>query len=227
MEHNERAVRRFRDRHEAGALLADALSEYHGQSGLLVLALPRGGVPVAEPVARALDAELDVLLVRKLGCPGRSEFAMGAIASDGGRILDERTVALLHITPEQIAEVEQRERAELERREKAYRGARPPPRIAGRTVILVDDGLATGASMKAAIAALRTSHARRVVVAVPVAPAAAEAEFSRLADDFVCVLSPVDFHAVGLWYRDFDQVGDAQVKRILAVSVPPAGGQQS
>ncbi len=215
MDHRNRHVQQFVDRRHAGQLLALRLQNYREVPGLLVLALPRGGVPVAREVARTLGAELDILLVRKLGCPGHEEMAMGAIAGDGSRVLDERTVAMIGISRAQVDAVERRERAELERREHAYRGDRPAPVVAGRTVILVDDGLATGSTMEVAVATLRRQGARRIVVAVPVAPADAKAEFRRLADAFVCVLAPVNFHAVGYWYQYFDQTSDAEVRQLL------------
>jgi len=205
---------RFRDRAEAGRLLAERLGGLGG-GDVVVLGLPRGGVPVAREVARALGAPLDVFLVRKLGLPGQPELAMGAIASGGTRVLNEELVDELRLPPEVVDAVAERERAELERRERAYRGDRPPLPLAGRTVLLVDDGLATGSSMRAAIAAVRARRPRRVVVAVPVAPRHTLDELRPLVDELVCLAAPEPFHAVGLWYADFAEVSDEEVRRAL------------
>lgn len=205
----------FRDRQDAGRALAVRLARYLGQPGVLVLALPRGGVPVAYEVAQALRAQLDVFLVRKLGLPGREELAMGAIASGGVRVLNEDVVRDARVAPETIEAVVTRENAELERRERLYRGERPRPEIAGRTVILIDDGLATGASMRAAVAAVRTQKPAAIVVAVPVAPERSVRELRPEVDDVVCVDMPEPFYGVGEWYMDFGQTTDEEVEDLL------------
>jgi putative phosphoribosyl transferase len=206
---------RFRDRHDAGRVLAARLTSFRGRPALLVLALPRGGVPVGYEVARALGGELDVFLVRKLGLPGHEELAMGAIASGGVRVLNESVVRALDILPEDIERATRAEAAELERRESAYRGDRPHPRIADRTVILVDDGLATGATMRAATVALRRQRPAELVVAVPVAAEETCEEFRAKVDRIVCAYTPEPFHAVGLWYKDFSQTSDEEVRDLL------------
>jgi putative phosphoribosyl transferase len=206
---------RFRDRIEAGRRLAEALRPYAGRPNLLVLALPRGGVPVGYEVARALHAPLDLLLVRKLGVPGHEELAMGAIASGGVRIVSEDVIAMLGIPDRVIATVAAAEEKELERRERLYRDARPAPNVRGRVVILVDDGLATGATMRAAAAALRTQRPEWLVVAVPVAPPETCEALRAEADDVVCALSPEPFIAVGAWYEDFSQTTDEEVRELL------------
>ena len=207
---------RFRDRFEAGRRLAARLRDYAGRDDVIVLALPRGGVPVAYEVARALRAPLDVFLVRKLGVPGHEELAMGAIASGGVRVLNEEVVRPLRIPPQVIDEAARRELAELRRREREYRDARPPVDVAGKTVILVDDGLATGSTMLAAAGALRRMGPARLVVAVPVgAPETCE-RFQPMADDVVCAVTPEPFHAVGNWYEDFSQTSDDEVRDLLA-----------
>ena len=205
----------FQDRSEAGRVLAGALAEYAGDPGVLVLALPRGGVPVGYEVARELHAPLDVFVVRKLGAPSQEELALGALASGGARVLNREVVNALGITPEEIVRVTQREQQELERREQQYRGGRPPLEVSGRTVILVDDGLATGSSMRAAIAALRQRGPAKVVVAVPVAPPSTCRELQSEADQVVCAVTPMPFYAVGQWYRDFTQTSDEEVRRLL------------
>lgn len=206
----------FQNRAQAGELLARHLVERKvWRKDTLVLALPRGGVPVAAPVARALQAPLDVFLVRKLGLPGREEYAMGAIASGGVRVLNEEVIRDLHIPPSTIETVAARELVELKRRDRLYRGSRPFPRIANRTVIVVDDGLATGATMKAAVSALKLMSPARVEVAVPVAPQDTCEELARIADEVHAVVRPYPFHGVGLWYADFDQTTDAEVIRLL------------
>jgi predicted phosphoribosyltransferase len=207
--------RLFRDRREAGRLLAEPLADYAGRPDVLVLALPRGGVPVAYEVARALDALLDVFLVRKLGVPGREELALGAIATGGVRLLNEDVVRGLRVPPEIIDRVEAAERTELERREREYRGDRPPPDVRGRTVILIDDGLATGASMRAAVAALRQGRPARIVVAVPIAAPSTCEEFRDEVDEVICARTPEPFFAVGLWYEDFAQTTDDEVRDLL------------
>jgi predicted phosphoribosyltransferase len=205
----------FRNRADAGRVLAGRLEAYANRPDVLVLALPRGGVPVAFEVARALHAPLDLFLVRKLGLPGHEELAMGAIASGGVRVLNEEVVRLLRVPPEVIDLVAADEQQELARREQAYRGDRPPLDVHGRTVILVDDGLATGSTMRAAVAALRRLGPSRIVVAVPVAAAETCAELATEVDDMVCVQTPEPFRAVGLWYQDFSQTTDEEVRALL------------
>ena len=207
---------RFRDRAQAGQRLADALSAYRSRSNLLVLALPRGGVPVGFEVARELGAPLDLFLVRKLGVPGHEELAMGALASGGIRVLNEEVVRSLAIDEGAIDEVARREERELARREREYRGDRAEPVIRGRTVIVVDDGLATGSTMRAAVAALRTQQPAELVVAVPVAAAETCDALRGMVDAVVCVTTPEPFRAVGLWYEDFSQTTDAEVRELLA-----------
>jgi putative phosphoribosyl transferase len=208
---------RFKDRYDAGRALAGRLlTPYRGRPGLLVLALPRGGVPVGYEVARALGAAaLDVFLVRKLGVPGHEELAMGAIASGGVRVLNEDVVRMLGISEEEIDDATGIEAAELERRERAYRDDRPHPRVEGRTVILVDDGLATGATMRAAAMALRLQRPAELVVAVPVAAEQTCEQFRTEVDRIVCAFTPEPFHAVGLWYEDFSQTTDEEVRALL------------
>jgi putative phosphoribosyl transferase len=206
---------RFRDRAEAGRLLGERLSGLAGRADVVVLALPRGGVPVAREVARALGAPLDVFVVRKLGFPGQPELAMGAIASGGTRVLNEQLVRELRLDQRLIQQVAEREAAELERRERAYRSERPPLELGGRTVVLVDDGLATGATMRAAIAAVRRRQPARVVVAVPTLPQHALRELGPEADEIAYVIAPEPFHAVGLWYQDFRELSDDDVRRLL------------
>ena len=206
----------FRDRTEAGRLLADQLRRYAGRSDLLVLGLPRGGVPVAYEVAKALGAPLDVFLVRKLGVPGHEEVAMGAIATGGVRVLSPSLLRQLGISPAMVDQVAEREQRELERRESAYRGSRPPPDVTGKTVILVDDGLATGSTMRAAAAALRRQNPAKLVVAVPVAAAETCEDFRDEVDEVVCAATPEPFYAVGIWYEDFSQTTDEEVRELLA-----------
>jgi predicted phosphoribosyltransferase len=206
---------RFRDRQHAGRVLADRLQQYAGREDVLVLGLPRGGVPVAFEVARDLDVELDVFVVRKLGVPGHEELAMGAIASGGVRVLNDEVVRKLEIEEASIALAAATESAELERREHAYRGERGPVEVGGRTVILVDDGLATGATMHAAALAVRGQNPARIVVAVPVAAERTCDEFRSEVDETVCVLTPDSFMAVGLWYDDFAPTSDDEVRELL------------
>jgi putative phosphoribosyl transferase len=206
----------FRDRVEAGQRLAGELAEYAHQPDVLVLGLPRGGVPVAFEVARALHAKLDVFLVRKLGVPGHEELAMGAIATGDIRVLNEEVVEMLRIPERIVDEVAEREKRELERREREYRGDRPPPEIRGRTVILVDDGLATGSTMRAAARALKQEDPARLVVAVPVAARQTCEVFQDEVDEVVCAATPEPFEAVGLWYEDFSQTTDEEVRALLA-----------
>ena len=205
----------FRNRRDAGKILAQKLSAYANRADVLVLALPRGGVPVAYEVALALNVPLDILIVRKLGLPGREELAIGAIASAGIRVLNDDIIRVLSIPQEIINIVAQRELQELERREHMYRGDRPAPEVHNRTVILIDDGLATGASMRAAVVALRAQHPARIVIAVPTAaPEICNAlEFD--VDEIVCAITPKPFLGVGRWYEDFSQVTDEQVQRFL------------
>jgi predicted phosphoribosyltransferase len=207
--------RRFRDRREAGRLLAAQLSAYASRPDVLVLALPRGGVPVAAEVARALGAPLDVFVVRKLGVPGHEEFALGAIATGGVRVLNEDVVRALRIPDRVIDAVAAKEQEELARRERLYRGDRPPLDVRGRTVILVDDGLATGATMHAAIKALRQQQPARIVVAVPTASPETCDELKREVDEVICATTPEPFYAVGLWYEDFSQTTDEEVHELL------------
>jgi len=207
---------RFRERQEAGQVLAERLGEYADDPDVVVLGLPRGGVPVAYEVAGALSAPLDVFLVRKLGVPGHEELAMGALASGGLRVLNRAVVDRLGITDEQIDLAVGLEGQVLADRERDYRGERPPVDVEGKTVILVDDGLATGASMRAAVAALRRQNPRRIVVAVPVAAAETCAALEVEADKVVCARTPEPFYAVGLWYEDFSQTTDAEVRALLS-----------
>jgi predicted phosphoribosyltransferase len=208
--------RRFRDRTEAGRRLAERLPASADRPAVLVLALPRGGVPVAYEVARALRAPLDVFLVRKLGVPGYEELAMGAVATGGVRVLNDQIVAGLRIPDHVIEAVAEAEQQELARRERVYRGDRPPPDVRHRTVILVDDGLATGATMQAAIKALRALPPARIVVAVPTGSPETCEQLKAQADDVICAITPEPFHAVGLWYEDFTQTTDEEVRDLLA-----------
>jgi predicted phosphoribosyltransferase len=219
------AIRTFRDRHEAGRALAEELTSYRDKDNLIVLGLARGGVPVAAEIAAALRAPLDVFLVRKLGVPRWSELAMGALASGGGVVMNDDVVAHLHITDEQVREVIDSETAELTRRERAYRGGRPAADLTGKIVILVDDGIATGASVRAALTALRQRRPRALILAVPVAPADTIAALRPEVDEVICLRMPEPFMAIGLHYRDFHQLSDADVVRTLARAraTPPAG----
>jgi predicted phosphoribosyltransferase len=205
----------FRDRTEAGRLLASKLREYANRDDVVVLALPRGGVPVAFEVARALNAPMDVFVVRKLGVPGHEEVAMGAIASGGVRVLNEDVVLGLGIPDEIIDMVTAREEMELERREREYRGGRPPIEVQGRTVILVDDGLATGSSMRVAALAMEKKNPAQIIVAVPVGAPGTCAEFESVVDKVVCGVTPEPFWAVGQWYQDFSQISDEEVRDLL------------
>jgi len=205
----------FRNRHEAGRFLATKLTAYANRPDVLVLALPRGGVPVAYEVARELSAPLDIILVRKLGVPGQEELAMGAIAIGGVRVLNDHLVRALNIPDQLIEAVAEKEQQELAQREQLYRGDRPPLDVQGRTLIIVDDGLATGATMYAAVKALRQLRAARIVVAVPIAsPETCEA-LGREVDDIICAVMPEPFYAVGLWYEDFSQTTDEEVRDLL------------
>lgn len=207
---------RFRDRTEAGRFLASRLGSYTGRPDVLVLALPRGGVPVGYEVARALGSPLDVFLVRKLGVPDHEELAMGAIATGGVRVINEDVVASLGIPAAAIEEASDREARELERREAEYRDGRPAPDVRGRTVLLVDDGLATGSTMRAAVAALRQQGPAAIVVAVPIAARETCEELGELVEEIVCAATPHPFRAVGLWYDDFAQTTDEEVRALLA-----------
>ena len=207
--------RPFANRREAGAELARRLASYKGRTDVVVLALPRGGVPVAYEVAEALGVPLDIFLVRKLGMPGHHELAMGAIASGGVRVLNEDVVSWYSIPAAAIEVVAREEQAELERREQAYRQDRTPLELKGRTVLLIDDGLATGSTMKAAVQAVRAHAPARVVVAVPVGSAETCGEFADVADEIVCARAPVQFNAVGQWYLDFAQTSDTEVCQLL------------
>jgi predicted phosphoribosyltransferase len=205
----------FADRTEAGRWLAGQLAAYAGRDDVIVLALPRGGVPVASEVARQLRAPMDVFLVRKLGVPGHEELAMGAIASGGVRVVNEDVTRSLRVADAVIDEVAAREQRELERRDRAYRGERPFPELAGKAVILVDDGLATGSTMRAGAAAVRLMKPARIVVAVPVAATDSCAQLSREVDEVVCGATPEPFYAVGRWYRDFSETSDDEVRALL------------
>ena len=208
-------MKRFRDRVHAGDLLANVLDAHRGIDDGIVLALPRGGVPVAARVAGRLGIPLDVFIVRKLGLPGHSEYAMGAIASGGVIVINEDAVTRLGISQEAIDAVAESELRELERREVLYRGDRAPLDLRSRDVVLVDDGVATGASMYAAIEAIKAYEPRSLLVAVPVAPVSAHEEFEGLVDAFIALSTPVPFHAVGLWYDDFTQTTDDEVRSLM------------
>ena len=205
----------FADRVEAGQVLAARLAAYRDRDDVLVLGLPRGGVPVASEVARALKVPFDVFVVRKLGVPGHEELAMGAIASGGVRQINHDVVDALGIPANVIDAVAAREQRELERREHAYRGQRPPLALVNKTIILVDDGLATGSTMRAAIMAARQQQPARVIVAAPVGAVSACADLATEADDVVCVRTPEPFVAVGMWYRDFTPTSDHEVRSLL------------
>lgn len=206
---------RFQNRHDAGRQLAARLLSYAGRDDVLVLGLPRGGVPVAFEIAIALDVALDVFIVRKLGLPGHEEFGIGAIASGDVRVVDEVVLRTYDVDPETLERITARERIELERRERLYRDDRPFPAIEERIVILVDDGLATGSTMRAAIAALRRRRPSKIVVAVPVGARETCTAMARLVEEVVCLESPDPFYAVGLWYDDFEQTEDAEVHELL------------
>jgi putative phosphoribosyl transferase len=216
---------RFLNRTQAGRRLAGELTRYAGRSDVLVLGLPRGGVPVAYEIATALDVPLDVFIVRKLGLPGHEEFGIGAIASGGVRVVDESVLRAYGVDAESLDRITQRELRELERRERLYRDDRPFPTIQDRVVILVDDGLATGSTMRAAVAALRAEGPREIIVAVPVGAPETCSEMAKLADEVVCLETPDPFYAVGLWYEDFEQTEDEEVHELLeraaARAVPP------
>jgi putative phosphoribosyl transferase len=217
----------FRDRAHAGRVLAAQLRSYAGREGVLVLGLPRGGVPVAFEVARALKAPLDVFVVRKLGVPGHEELAMGAIASGGVRVLNDDVVEALGIDEETIARAAAVETAELARREPLYRGDRGPLELRGRTVILIDDGLATGSTMRAAALAGRAQAPERLVVAVPVAAGGTCDELRGDVDEVVCAVTPAPLHAIGLWYEDFAQTTDEEVRELIERAAAPRATAQS
>jgi predicted phosphoribosyltransferase len=205
----------FRDRHEAGALLAGKLAAFANRLDLLVLALPRGGVPVAAEVAKKLNSPLDIFVVRKLGLPGHPELAMGAIATGGVRVLNESVVDALRVPADVIDAVAAEELHELERRERDYRDDLAPPDVRGKTVIIVDDGIATGSTMMAAVAALRQLDAARIIVAAPTVAPSTFHELRGIVDEIEAVIVPEDFHGVGEWYEDFAQTSDEEVREIL------------
>lgn len=204
----------FKDRVEAGQILANKLTKYADQKPI-VLGLPRGGVPVAFEVAKALKAPLDVYVVRKLGTPGQEELAMGAVATGGVRVLNKPVIEAFQISEDAIETETRKEREELERRERLYRGERPPLDVSNRTVLLIDDGIATGSTIKAAIAALKKQKAGRIVVAVPVAPASTIEELKTEVDEVICVSTPEFFFAISVWYNDFPQTTDEQVRELI------------
>lgn len=205
----------FENRKEAGTLLADLLADFQDSSNIIVMALPRGGVPVAEPIAQRLGVPLSVLLVRKLGVPSQPEVAMGAISENDVRVINSEIVDTLAIEAHEIVSIEQRERKELDRRKQCYRSGNPLPSVIGKTVILVDDGLATGATMKAAIQVLKKANAGAIVVAVPIAARETAIEIQRDIHRFVCLAQPHPFVAIGYWYDDFSQVSDNEVVDII------------
>ena len=207
---------RFANRTDAGRRLANELQQYAHRSDVIVLALPRGGVPIGYEVAKALGAPLDVFVVRKIGLPWQEELAMGAVASGGVRVFDRNLIRVAHVSDADVERIANEEERELERRERLYRGDRPFPDVRGKIVILVDDGLATGASMRAAVAALREDEPARIVVAVPVAAPETCDAFRSIADEIICAETPEPFQAVGLWYEDFSQTTDDDVRDLLA-----------
>ena len=209
-------IKPFADRAEAGQVLAEKLEGYAGKDDVIVLALPRGGVPVAYEVATALGVPLDVFLVRKLGAPGHEELAMGAIASGDVVVMNDDVVKAMKVSDEVVEAKIASERQELARRESAYRDDRPPLHLEGRTVILIDDGLATGSTMRAAVKALRRQRPAKIVVAAPIGAASTSAEFQTIADEVICAMTPEPFRAVGLWYDDFEQTSDEEVRDLLA-----------
>ena len=208
-------MKHFRNRIEAGQLLAAQLQEYVGHPDVLVLALPRGGVPVAYEIAKVLQAPLDLCLVRKLGVPTQPELAMGAIASGGVMVLNEGVLQSLHISQDALTEVVAQEQQELERRDRAYRGEQPFPDLRDRSLIVVDDGIATGSTMRAAVTALRTHQPKQIVVAVPVAPPQIDQLFQPVADRVVCLMQPDSLSSIGMWYDDFSQTDDDEVRELL------------
>lgn len=216
---------RFKDRKEAGRILADKLSKYTNHPNAVVLALPRGGVPVAYEVAQELGLPLDVLIVRKLGVPNHEELAMGAIASGGVRFLNRSVIESLRILPETLEAVERREALELMRREAIYRGNRSPIQVEGRIVILIDDGIATGSTMRVAIQLLRAQHVQKIIVATPAAPPSAKWEIEPLVDEFIAVVLPPDFYGVGQFYEDFAQMDDDTIYELvqMGAKIEPVG----
>ncbi|MDR9501122.1 MAG: phosphoribosyltransferase [Desulfurivibrionaceae bacterium] len=206
----------FKDRHDAGGRLAEKLSNLEGRDDVVVLGLPRGGLPVAYEVARALDAPLDLFLVRKLGVPGQPEFAMGAIAMGGVQVMNNDVIKMLNLRPADIEQVAAREGEEMERRNRIYRGDRPLPELRNKIVLLVDDGLATGATMRAAVTGLRSFQPAKIIVAVPTGAPEVCARLEVEADQVVCLSTPQPFEAVGAWYRDFSQTSDQEVCELLA-----------
>jgi len=206
----------FANRTDAGRRLGKELQQYAHRSDVIVLALPRGGVPIGYEVAKALGAPLDVFVVRKIGLPWQEELAMGAVASGGVRVFDRNLIRVAHVSDADVERITNEEERELERRERLYRGDRPFPEVAGKIVILVDDGLATGASMRAAVAALREDKPARIVVAVPVAAPETCDAFRSIADEIICAETPEPFQAVGMWYDDFSQTTDDDVRDLLA-----------
>lgn len=210
---------RFRDRTEAGRLLATRLMEYANRPDVLVLALPRGGVPVAYEIAQALNVPLDVCLVRKLGAPGQKELAMGAIAPDGVMVLNNEVLRNLRISRQVLLQVATQEKQELDRRAQAYRGDRPLPEVRDRVVIVVDDGIATSATLRAAIALLKQQHPQKIVVATPVAPATVCQALQRLVQEIICLSTPDPLSSIGMWYQDFSQTTDEEVCRLLDLAV--------
>jgi putative phosphoribosyl transferase len=206
----------FKDRQEAGKFLAQKLLKYRDEPNTLVLALPRGGVPVALEVAKALNLPMDLFLVRKLGVPNHEELALGAVATGGVRVLNPKVIETFHVSKAELDAVIDAELKELERRQRAYRPNRPLPQIQDKTVILIDDGLATGATMRAAILALRQKQPKQIVVGVPTAAAETCDEFRNYVDEIVCAIAPEQFYAVGLWYKNFAQVSDEEVHSLLA-----------
>jgi predicted phosphoribosyltransferase len=205
----------YDDRYQAGRVLVDSLKNYAKRTDVIVLALPRGGVPVGYEIAHKLSLPLDIFIVRKLGVPGHEELAMGAIASGGITVLNEEIVNLLHISTEAIDRIQKSEQEELLRREQVYRGNRPSPDLLGKTIILVDDGIATGYTMRAAIAALKQKKPAKLIVAIPVAARSTCDEIAPLVDEIICPMRPVNFYAVGLWYNDFSQTTDEEVMQLL------------
>jgi predicted phosphoribosyltransferase len=217
----------FRDRRDAGRRLAEHFDAYSGRSDVIVLALPRGGVPVGYEVATRIGAPLDVLVVRKIGVPGHEELAMGAIASGGVVVVDQRVMSMLGLTREAFDAVVESERAELARRERAFRAGLPPLDVSGKTVVLVDDGIATGSSMFAAIDAIRVRDAARIVVAVPVAPPETCDAMGQRADEMICLVTPEHMYSVGGWYEDFAQTTDDEVSDLLEAAARSRGREVS
>lgn len=217
-------IRRFRNRIDAGRMLASRLTAYAHRPDVLVLGLPRGGIPVAYEVARELGVPLDVFVVRKLGMPGHEEYAIGAIATGGVRIINEEAIRTFGVTDAEIEAVTAEELRELDRRERSYRDNRPPLTVAGKTIILVDDGLATGSTMRAAVEALRQEGPARIVVAVPTAAPETCDEMAGHVDEMICAMTPEPFYAVGLWYDDFGQTSDEEVHDLLALASEATNG---